>query len=1054
MESGQITLSSLTDPDQILLETATEAFLVFNQTDKNGLDKLDKVVNEESAGEFQKGETITGATSGQTATLLAEDTDSLRLYVSANSKFITGETITGTTSGATGVISKYRANPVENVTQLLDYADVDDTLDDFFSQFRNTFLNSIPTNLTSALNKRNFTKRILQLYQRKGNVKGHKIFFRALLNEEPSITYPRDLLLKVSHGNFNTDTTLKVTLVSPTGGLLTNLIGQTITQTAVVGNDSVNIATAVVDVVTTEVIGTHTVATLSLLPGTIAGTFVSDTRESIIDEDSGDIVGQENFIVSEEDGTSKMLQESIVEFTGTDNTDLDTIITGRIHKIIQNVVIADGGSYYTLAQDVPITEQNGGSGGQLQISQLGQGSIDKIRVEDSGSNYAIGDAIVVDNSNTEGSGLTAKVSVVNGGFLIEQDRQEDGRIITEDEGIVIMEPATNSSLNDITDVRITNFGRAYERLPTLTITSTSGTGASVYPEGGNVGRMLDTLITNTGFRYEAQPTLSPQQHIQIKKPSGTFTIGETISMLNTDDILLEPTFEDDFKLSLENYRPSNLLNEEDSTLSTEFATDVNEGIFVLEDFTDHPVSKLNNWGEYPANDYIRYEDNDIMQITQVFQDEDDSRLITGDITFTELETETGTGNLILEDYHVDEDLLLENATTGTLGDKLIFDRTDSGGSDVGGSIIFEDAVRRLVLIGQELDVIINETTVTATGTVVGYDTARNILSLSNVSGTFEVGETLTGGSSGVTANITFTNPPSVTVTVATTPESPGAYVGVDGFVSENTRVIQDSLVYQDYSYIVKVGESIETWRNDVKRAIHPAGFNLIGQVDIASQVAATMTGGRTLLSGVTETDAVVDLFRLIFGEKSRRKLGTSTDGTTQRSNATSTVDPSVSFASNTRDVTLTQHVRLTGTETWLSGRTQRPYDNSRRTVTALSGIEITKGWIYAGPRLSTINRFALSAFSSPPVTDIELNGTNGSSANAGDNILLEEGFGRKLLTEVAADDGTSVPLSAIGQLRFTGTQNTSIDGELVDTFRDLSLKHRTNFAIPAQVNLK
>jgi hypothetical protein len=147
-------------------------------------------------------------------------------------------------------------------------------------------------------------------------------------------------------------------------------------------------------------------------------------------------------------------------------------------------------------------------------------------------------------------------------------------------------------------------------------------------------------------------------------------------------------------------------------------------------------------------------------------------------------------------------------------------------------------------------------------------------------------------------------------------------------------------------------------------------------------------------------------------------------------------------------------VRLTGTETWLSGRTQRPYDNSRRTVTALSGIEITKGWIYAGPRLSTINRFALSAFSSPPVTDIELNGTNGSSANAGDNILLEEGFGRKLLTEVAADDGTSVPLSAIGQLRFTGTQNTSIDGELVDTFRDLSLKHRTNFAIPAQVNLK
>ena len=134
--------------------------------------------------------------------------------------------------------------------------------------------------------------------------------------------------------------------------------------------------------------------------------------------------------------------------------------------------------------------------------------------------------------------------------------------------------------------------------------------------------------------------------------------------------------------------------------------------------------------------------------------------------------------------------------------------------------------------------------------------------------------------------------------------------GVDGFISETTRLIQDSLIYQDYSYIVKVGESIATWRNDVKRSIHPAGFNLIGQVDIASRVSAKLTGGRTLISGATETDAVVDLFRIIFDEKIGRKLGTTTDGSSLRSNPTRTIQSAASFTTNSRAVTLNQDITL------------------------------------------------------------------------------------------------------------------------------------------------
>ena len=50
-----------------------------------------------------------------------------------------------------------------------------------------------------------------------------------------------------------------------------------------------------------------------------------------------------------------------------------------------------------------------------------------------------------------------------------------------------------------------------------------------------------------------------------------------------------------------------------------------------------------------------------------------------------------------------------------------------------------------------------------------------------------------------------------------------------------SKKIQDSLYYQDYSYVIKVSQSINKWRDALKRAVHPSGFYVTGQVNIASQ---------------------------------------------------------------------------------------------------------------------------------------------------------------------------------------------------------------------------
>ena len=124
MESAELNLDTITDIDQILLETVgvSDSFVLLNQTTKNGLDAGNKLVDESNTfhSSFQKGEIITGSVSGATSTVLAEDTIANdRLFISANNGLITGETVTGSISGASAKVGKYRANPVENIQQLL-----------------------------------------------------------------------------------------------------------------------------------------------------------------------------------------------------------------------------------------------------------------------------------------------------------------------------------------------------------------------------------------------------------------------------------------------------------------------------------------------------------------------------------------------------------------------------------------------------------------------------------------------------------------------------------------------------------------------------------------------------------------------------------------------------------------------------------------------------------------------------------------------------------------------------------------------------------------------
>ena len=493
MESAEIQLTNIGDPDIVKLEGSAGGSIQLDGTNISDDDDGDNILLEDTSyGDFQNGETITGSTSGATATVLIEDVDAgARLFVTHQNKFIEGELITGSTSAAQATIGKYRANPVQNIQQLLDYADVDKTIQGFLTKFRNSFLTSIPDTLHSSINKRNLIKNIKSLYQSKGTKRASEIFFKLLFNEPAEIRYPKDNILRVSDGKWDTKKIIRCTEVGSSDA--TNLIGQTITQANDPTSATVNEATAIVEDVFKFIIGGTTVVELVLGDSSVSGTFQP---------------GQ--------------------NITGTDNTDSDVLITLTVTGIINNRTLTADGGLYNEEDELAITA--GGTGASLKLGPVGSGSIQEIIVDSGGSGYAVGDVINFSSGNA-----SAKVSVVDGGVTLESGTGT-GQLILEDETMVADSYFGNkvvqeSGSGDITDVRMIQNGNGFTSLPTLTITSTSGNGAKVLAYGSEIGRALTINVIESGHNYQASPapTIVLPTYILCTGVTGTFSEGETVT---------------------------------------------------------------------------------------------------------------------------------------------------------------------------------------------------------------------------------------------------------------------------------------------------------------------------------------------------------------------------------------------------------------------------------------------------------------------------------------------------------------------------------------------
>tara|TARA_B110000858_G_scaffold36487_1_gene40921 strand:- start:945 stop:3560 length:2616 start_codon:yes stop_codon:yes gene_type:complete len=476
LESAELSIDTIKGTDGILLqsETGQTNNLVLNSSRKDTartlLDAGDKILLEESTyGKFVRSETVTGQTSKATAVVLVEDIVNNRLIITSQDKFVENEIIIGTISGAQANITNYKPNPVNNIVDLVHFRDPDNAIGHFLTNMRDEFLATLPENLATGISKRKLIKNIKSLYRAKGSVRGHEMFFRILFGENSETIYPREQMLKASDGQFDS---LKVLRVIASVGDANQLVGRTIT------GQSSN-TTAVVENTSQFQIGDQTVTQLILNEDSIQGTFT---------------VGEE------------------VRGTITDGDDY--FIKANVTGIPGNKNITNDGSLNSTTDTISLTA--GGEGALFQVEEIGPGSVTEMIVDNAGSGYNIGDSLSFTNTGTNGSNAAGFVKIVNGGFSGDSGTtgmSTGDRIVLEDETtsgdsydgkVLVQEKFTG--LQNITDFFLTNGGSQYTSLPTVVVTSSTGTNASIKVFGTDIGKVVKVKTVELGRSYENSPT--------------------------------------------------------------------------------------------------------------------------------------------------------------------------------------------------------------------------------------------------------------------------------------------------------------------------------------------------------------------------------------------------------------------------------------------------------------------------------------------------------------------------------------------------------------------
>lgn len=341
---------------------------------------------------------------------------------------------------------------------LLDYRDIDNTLDSFVEYFRKEFLVNIPKDILA--DKRLLVKQIKNFYLNKGNEASYKFLFRLLFNEDIEFYYPKRDILRASDGKWYVQYSLKITLTDT--GNLSDLNSKRVT-----GNTSG--ANAIIE----------------------SAVFYTERGQDLVE-----------ITISNIKGTFQIGETVTIQLT-------DSTITEILFEIYNTINITNGGSGYVVNDLIPIRDSSDVEIAKGYVRSVTKGPVSGLTIEDGGLNYngefkevtifgslpgnhTFGGDYLPDtpadgsDSNSSGEDYTAytfdqviTLQQIAGTGDVIQITDSLGSFGTGASGLVTVV----NSYGTITEIELIDGGDEYEN-PSAEVISNTGTGAVISASGG------------------------------------------------------------------------------------------------------------------------------------------------------------------------------------------------------------------------------------------------------------------------------------------------------------------------------------------------------------------------------------------------------------------------------------------------------------------------------------------------------------------------------------------------------------------------------------------
>ena len=562
------------------------------------------------------------------------------------------------------------------------------------------------------------------------------------------------------------------------------------------------------------------------------------------------------------------LNSLVLEEATTGVTDLNEV-HGSLPKMVRETVnttsteaVSQGsmyseeyskGSLYVVSDQVPInlaqSEQGVGQSATAMVGEITSGGIEEVFVDSAnkGTGYSSGDYVVFDDRDSGGSLALGQISSTSGNMMLESGTTfgsfeyvatsgqvtftgrdaHNSMMVYDPEKVMVLVKRSNESQTIASQGGAISF-TVYEHVKgdaNLTLTGSSVTFTGDYADNSHANYVGNA---GTNILIFAQPE---ETHLVLEDgtgegnliydqsgPSPTGSVARVNVLDKGYGFTSLPKVYAGGHIFYKEYKPLSGLGKDND-------------FRVGDTLVDNTGSTT--WGTVVEHDTeirkLVIAKSRTSTVTTIPSVDDTIKVVrsTGNITASVKDTDLTTG--------IGVHLSCFGKDIGTAGKLRII--TEGNHFDKSGGL--PSWPQRMVIENVSAP-LIADTTITggisgATGTIKEFDGDRKLLYIEEIGGVFKEGESVTASDS-KTFDIVRTNVATSRATNPVVAGIDGNYTDDKGFPSVTSQRIHDSYYYQDFSYVIKVGESINKYRSIVKQLLNPAGTIFFGEVAISSDI--------------------------------------------------------------------------------------------------------------------------------------------------------------------------------------------------------------------------